>query len=120
MTLMRRLGLILSATIALLFILNACGPVKYDTFAKCVADSGATFYGAYWCPHCATQKGLFKNSKEIPYVECSLPNRAGETEICREMNIETYPTWILADGERLVGVQQLTVLAQRTGCEIPE
>jgi hypothetical protein len=23
-----------------------------DDFAKCIKDSGAMFYGAFWCPHC--------------------------------------------------------------------
>ena len=31
-------------------------PGKYDTFAKCIKDRGAIFYGAFWCPHCQAQK----------------------------------------------------------------
>ena len=27
-------------------------PGKYDTFASCIKESGALFYGAFWCPHC--------------------------------------------------------------------
>jgi len=31
----------------------------YDTLAQCIADSGAKFYGAFWCPHCQNQKQAF-------------------------------------------------------------
>ena len=34
-------------------------PGKYDGFAQCLKDKGATFYGAFWCPHCKAQKALF-------------------------------------------------------------
>lgn len=29
---------------------------KLDSFASCLKDSGVTFYGAFWCPHCRDQK----------------------------------------------------------------
>ena len=35
---------------------------KYDEFAQCLKDKGATFYGAFWCPHCQAQKKLFGTS----------------------------------------------------------
>src|ERR1700685_2890359 len=28
----------------------------YDALAKCIAETSTTFYGAFWCPHCAEQK----------------------------------------------------------------
>ena len=47
-------------------------PAKYDEFAQCLKDSGITFYGAFWCPHCQAQKKLFgRSAKLLPYVECS-------------------------------------------------
>ncbi len=27
------------------------GPGALDTFATCLEDKGAIFYGAFWCPH---------------------------------------------------------------------
>ncbi len=89
-----------------------------DTFAQCLGDAGAKFYGAYWCPHCQEQKRMFENSKQLPYVECSTPDGNGRTQICVEMEIESYPTWILEDGTRLGGVQQLDTLAENTGCQL--
>ncbi|RJQ22103.1 hypothetical protein C4580_01360 [Candidatus Woesearchaeota archaeon] len=103
----------------LLLFLAACSS-KLDPFAQCVTDSGATFYGAFWCPHCANQKQLFGSSiKNIDYVECSLPDRSGQTAVCNSMNITNYPTWVFADGSRVTGTQQLATLAQKTGCQLP-
>lgn len=91
----------------------------YDSFAQCLADAGATFYGAYWCPHCQAQKALFENSSKLPYVECSTPGGQGQTQICIEKKIEGYPTWEFADGSRLGGEQTLEALAEKTSCELP-
>ncbi len=52
---------------------NEKTPGKYDAFAQCITDSGAKFYGAYWCSHCQAQKLLFgKSVEKLPYVECAL------------------------------------------------
>ena len=93
--------------------------VKYDSFAMCLTEKGATFYGAFWCPHCRDQKKLFENSTKIPYVECSTPDGNGQNAICTEKGIESYPTWIFSDGTKLNGEISLEVLSQKTGCELP-
>jgi len=85
---------------------------NYDTLAQCIADSGATFYGAFWCPHCAEQKKEFGKSESLlPYVECSTPDKKGQTKECIDANITGYPTWELQDGTRLSGTQTLKHLA---------
>src|SRR3989338_11160880 len=69
-------------------------PGKYDAFATCLKDKGAVFYGAFWCPHCQTQKKLFGSSvKLLPYVECSTANGQGQTQACIDKKITGYPTW---------------------------
>lgn len=94
-------------------------PGKYDQFAQCLVDEGATFYGAFWCPHCQEQKRLFGNSAEfLPYVECSTEDKQSQTEVCNEAGIRTYPTWDFADGKRIEGVVPLQKLAEATGCEL--
>jgi len=118
------IGLIVVVVAGLVFARAQSEPqqaatTQYDDFAQCLDDSGATFYGAFWCPHCNDQKRMFENSAEIPYVECSTPNRQNQTQICIEKEITGYPTWILADGERLDGVQELETLSEKTGCELP-
>lgn len=96
-------------------------PGKYDEFAQCVTESGAIFYGAYWCPHCKEQKEAFADSMGlINYVECSLPNNAGQTQVCKDADIESYPTWEFGEGLRQSGFIPLQNIAERTGCELPE
>src|SRR3989344_4225561 len=96
-------------------------PGKYDTFAQCINDSGAKFYGAYWCPHCNDQKALFGKSKQyLPYVECSDLNTKKQNQICIDADIQSYPTWEFVDGERLTGKLSLTELSEKTGCALPQ
>lgn len=95
-------------------------PGKYDTFAQCLQDKGATFFGAFWCPHCQAQKKLFGSSQKLlPYVECSTPDAKGQTQICIDKGVKSYPTWEFADGERLNGEIPLEKLAEKTGCMLP-
>lgn len=110
----------------LIFVRNASdgreqsGQVSpYDGFAQCLADAGAKFYGAYWCPHCQNQKKSLGNSKNIPYVECSTPNGQGQLPICTDAGITGYPTWVFADGSRLDGERTLEELAEKTSCTLP-
>lgn len=92
----------------------------YDTFAQCLTDAGAKFYGAYWCPHCQSQKRMFDNSKNLPYVECSTPNGKEQIQICTDAGITGYPTWTFADGSQLDGERSLVELAEKTNCTPPE
>jgi thiol-disulfide isomerase/thioredoxin len=101
-------------------IWNRTQPGKYDTFAQCLGEKEAIFYGAFWCPHCQEQKALFGRSKDLlPYTECSSPNGQEQLAVCKDAGIEGYPTWVLKDGERLNSIQSLEILAEKTGCELP-
>jgi thiol-disulfide isomerase/thioredoxin len=93
---------------------------KLDGFATCVKDSGATFYGAFWCPHCQAQKALFKKSARLlPYVECSQPDGKTQTQVCIDKGIKSYPTWYFQDGSVENGEVSLAKLAEKTGCVVP-
>jgi len=93
---------------------------KYDSFAQCIKSSGATFYGAFWCPHCQNEKKLFGDAVQfLPYVECSTPDGSAQLQVCKDASIQNYPTWIFADGSRLVGEVPLSQLADKTGCTLP-
>ncbi|MEK6900426.1 MAG: hypothetical protein AABX05_04855 [Nanoarchaeota archaeon] len=95
------------------------GPGKYDGLAQCLADKKVTFYGAFWCSHCAEQKQLFgKSAKLLPYVECSTPDGKGQTPLCIAKKIEGYPTWEFEDGSRIPAVITPESLAAKTGCPI--
>ncbi len=94
---------------------------KYDTFATCLKDKGAVFYGAFWCSHCKDQNKLFGSSvKLLAYVECSPPNASGQTQICKDKKIESYPTWEFADSTRMSGKVSLEKLAEKTSCVLPQ
>ncbi len=96
------------------------GPSIYDSFATCLKDSGAVFYGAFWCPHCRDQKEMFGSAARlIPYVECSTPDGQGQLAVCKEKGVTSYPTWIFANGERSNGTVELADLATKTGCVLP-
>lgn len=96
------------------------GPGKLDTFAQCIKDKGTVFYGAFWCPHCQRTKAMFGNSsKLLPYVECSTPDGQGQTQVCKDNHIASYPTWIRTDGASTTGEHTLKELADFTGCQLP-
>lgn len=91
-----------------------------DGFATCLKDAGATFYGAFWCPHCKAQKALFAGSVDLlPYVECSSADGKSQTQVCKDKNVESYPTWVFKDGTRLTGEVPLETLGQKTACTLP-
>lgn len=93
---------------------------NYDNFAKCVTESGAKMYGAFWCSHCNNQKKGFSSSWQyIEYVECSTPDGQGQTGECRAAGIKGYPTWEFSDGSRQEGEVPFETLSELTSCKLP-
>ncbi len=77
-----------------LFVWYKVAPGTYDKLADCLKRQGVIMYGAFWCPHCqATRHAFGKSAKRLPYVECSTPDRNGQTQVCIDNHIATYPTW---------------------------
>lgn len=90
-------------------------------FAQCLKESGAVFYGAFWCPHCVKQKELFGDAMSLlPYVECSTPDGNAQLQVCKDKKIEGYPTWEFADASRLSGEQTFVQLGEKSGCPVPK
>lgn len=91
------------------------------TLTEHLSKSDAKFYGASWCPHCQDQKKLFgASAKRIPYIECSPGGaQAPQANICKEKNIQSYPTWIIG-GQRYTGIQPLDALAKLTNFNYQE
>jgi glutaredoxin len=111
--------IILIIGIFLIIFLMGCESTETVNFAKCLTDNGVKMYGAFWCPHCARQKEMFGSTFEhVNYVECSLPDKSGQTEVCKEAVIKTYPTWEFGDGSRVEGVQTLEDLSRTSGCKM--
>ena len=90
-------------------------------FAKALAASGTTFYGAAWCPACKQQKDLFEDGYQfLPFVEVTnLDNPVTLNAIGTAEGIESFPTWKFPDGSRVTGAQSLETLSQRSGVAIP-
>ena len=85
--------------------------------AKCLTQKGVVMYGAYWCPHCQSQKKLFAESfPYINYQECDAKGVKGNPEICRQAGIEFYPTWKIPGQPLLQGEQSLAKLAAEANC----
>ena len=78
----------------------------------------ARFYGAWTCPACFKQLNLFSKQAEaeVTYVECRKPKQLPDQgEACNAAEIRAYPTWVLPDGRRKVGVQSLEALSRWSG-----
>ena len=81
-------------------------------FAKYLSDTGFTFYGADWCPHCNDQKALFQDgAKHLPFVEVTNGDRSSN-QIGIDEQITQYPTWDFGYGRanRVQGVMTLAAL----------
>ena len=97
------------------YALKAVPTGKYDEFAKCVANTQLTMYGAYWCPHCKAEKARFGDSFQfIPYVECT-----EEVEMCEAKGVRGYPTWIATSGVKYEGELGLERISEITSCPLP-
>lgn len=114
-------GIIIFGGLVAWLIMTPGKPGELDGFASCIAESGAKFYGAFWCPHCQNQKALFgRSARLLPYIECSTPDGQSQLKICADANVGGYPLWEFADGSRLSGEISLETLAEKTSCALPE
>jgi len=110
------LAIILIIAGSVVFVL-VLGEKDYTGFATCLADKGYVLAGTDWCPHCKTQKAIFKGAFEeviIPmgaYKDCD-----HDQQWCQDHDVKGYPTWILPDGNTLVGVQKIDALSRISGC----
>ena len=85
--------------------------------AEHLADEGALFYGASWCPHCQEQKLLFGPSADrLPYIECSPagPNTP-QAPSCNRAGVQNYPTWVINGRVTAGEVLSLAQLAEASG-----
>ncbi|KAG8469528.1 hypothetical protein KFE25_005983 [Diacronema lutheri] len=80
--------------------------------AKHLKRVGATFYGAFWCPHCRNQRKLFGKEalQLVHYVECDPRGLGHKLGVCTREGIDGYPTWVIGD-KRISGERPLADLA---------
>lgn len=111
-------------------LLVGCGPQPTSTvesagsyeaqLAEHLTATGGAMYGAYWCPHCADQKAMFKEAaKLLPYVECAADGEDAQPELCQQKGIQGYPTWEI-EGQLYPGVKSLADLAELSGFSAPQ
>lgn len=69
----------------------------------------ARMYGSFWCGHCNNQKqelGI-QVAKQYDYIECDREGVNSQYQVCRNNNIQGYPTWevngVLYPGEKDLG-----------------
>ena len=93
-----------------------------DQFAKCLSEKNVKMYGAYWCPHCVNNKGMFGNGGKILvdlgiYVECDAGGDNPQPDVCSEKGVEGYPTWEI-NNKLYSGEMQLNKIAELSGCTL--
>lgn len=89
---------------------------QLTSLAVHLSDTGARYYGAFWCAACQQQNALFGAAKDqLPYTECTPNGRHGAVAFeCVRADIRSFPTWII-NGERHMGVLEPRELARRSG-----
>jgi hypothetical protein len=89
--------------------------------AKHLKKVGAKLYGAYWCEHCYKQMYLFGQAaaKEIDRTECDPKGTSPNPQLCTDLKIKSYPTWIV-NGKRYMGAQSLEFLASKSNYKGPQ
>jgi len=98
---------------------TATSDPKMDAFAQCLTQHGVKMFGAWWCPHCKSQKELFgKSFEKINYTECSDPGSNEMNQTCKSAGIEGFPTWEFKDGTRVSGEVKLEDLGKKAECTL--
>lgn len=89
---------------------------RLKALAEHLDETGARYYGAFWCPDCQEQSRLFGRSADrLPYVECTPDGRGGGVAFeCVAADITGYPTWVI-DGRRYREVLTPDELARYSG-----
>jgi thiol-disulfide isomerase/thioredoxin len=84
--------------------------------AKYLQKIGVKFYGAYWCPHCHSQKELFGKEalQYINYIECDPKGQNPQKDLCIAAKIQGFPTWEIK-GQLYPGTRSLASLAELSG-----
>ena len=95
---------------------TGAGPTYLAGLAGHLSQTGARFYGAYWCPHCQQQKAMFGPAADrLPYVECSPHGGPGTPQAtdCLTAEIKSYPTWRIRDNTygRVLSLKELAALS---------
>lgn len=97
-------------------LLSRPADAQLSALAEHLTDTGARYYGAFWCSACQQQNALFGTAKaQLPYTECTPNGRHGAVALeCVRADVQSFPTWII-NGERHLGVLEPKDLARYSG-----
>ncbi len=86
--------------------------------AEYLTEVGARGFGAYWCPHCYSQKQLFgaEAFEKLTYIECDANGYQAQPQVCQAAGVRAYPSWEI-NGELYEGTRELRELARLSGYE---
>lgn len=86
------------------------------SLAQHLKQTGAKMYGAFTCPHCQNQKGLFgkQAADQLNYIECHPQGKNAQPDLCTSAGIQGFPTWEIG-GKLYQGEKTLKELADLSG-----
>lgn len=86
--------------------------VSPSRLAQCLSSNWRVMFGTERCPHCKDQRQLFGSSfEQIQYIDCDQ-----EKSLCREHNIQAYPTRMDLGGNMYVWIQSIQELKHKSEC----
>ena len=96
---------------------------KNETLGQCLARKGVHLYGASWCHPCHDQLAWFgDDAKNVPFTDCfPTDDTVIAAPACQAVGLDIggpFPTWIFADGLKVIGTRSLKWLAISTDCPL--
>lgn len=84
--------------------------------ASYLKQTGARFYGTYWCGYCNKQKEMFGQQavKQLNYIECDPRGKNPQFSLCQKAKISSFPTWEI-NGQQRSGMLSLEELSDLSG-----
>lgn len=117
------------ASVVLMLTTTGCSSLnKYQArqasklaLANHLKQHGAKMYGAYWCLTCAGQKKWFGKEafSKLTYIECDPAGENAQADLCRKLNIDSFPTWEIDGKLTCIGGCSLDKLADASGYKGP-
>lgn len=88
-----------------------------EALASHLQKQEAKMYGTYWCLACKGQKQSFGKEafKKITYIECDPAGPNPQVALCKNLNINSFPTWEIKGQLSCQGGCSLDKLAELSG-----
>lgn len=121
----------LAATIPVVLLLMTTGCTTLSEYqsrktsklalASHLQQNNAKMYGATWCVTCTGQKKWFGKEafSKITYIECDPGGENAKPDLCRKLNINSFPTWEINGKLTCIGGCSLDKLANESGYKGP-